>query len=120
MDIDLSTEMILTCVVNDNDQGSYQDPSQEIGEGETENWCWEKSPPSQPKEDDCHIGENCEDSAKNHNCNQRSQNSFFYFILLTLDVDEAFRTGVASFTFTFRLILHQAGFDFVVAFRAFC
>ena len=112
--------MTLTCVVDGNDQGSYQDPSQEIGESETENWCWEKSLLSQPKVDDSHIGENCEDSAKNHNCNQRSQNSFFYFILLTLDVDEAFRKIVAAFTLTFRLILHQASLDSVVDFRAFC
>ena len=82
--------MILTCVVDGNDQGSYQDPSQEIGESKTENWCWEKSPPSQPKEDDCHIGEHCEDAAKNHDGDQRPQHSLFYFVQLALDVDEAF------------------------------
>ena len=112
--------MTLTCVLDGNDQRRCQDSSQKICEGETENWCWEKSLLSQPKVDDSHIGENCEDSAKNHNCNQRSQNSFFHFILLTLDVDEAFRKIVASFTLTFRLILHQASFDSVVDFRAFC
>ena len=82
--------MILTCVVDGNDQGSYQDPSQEIGESETENWCWEKSPPSQPKEDDSHIGEHCEDAAKNHDGDQGPQHSLFYFVQLAFDVYEAF------------------------------